>query len=187
MYYHSIEEIFGALDAARARLSASVEGLGEGQEQFRPAPDRWSVAEIMEHLAMAEAGSVKLFDKLLQKAEAEGCVRAAGDPFAPVSLAEQAAPFRGQKFQAPDQIRPTGQVPLADSLASLDDSLARLRALRPRLERADCAEQRFPHPIFGPLNLYQWLLFTAAHEERHLAQIKTLREGMKGEGGGGAR
>ena len=179
MVYHSIEEIFGALDATRARLTASVEGLGEGQEHFRPSPDRWSIADICEHLAMAEAGSVKLFDKLLQKAEAEGRVRAEGDPFAPVSLAEQSERHRGQKFRAPEQIRPTGRIPLADSLASLADSLERVRALRPRLERADCSEQRFPHPIFGPLNLYQWLLFTAAHEERHLAQIEALKAEMK--------
>lgn len=180
MVYHSIEEIYGALDATRARLTASVEGLAAGQEHFRSAPERWSVAEIMEHLALAEAGSVKLFDKLLQKAETEGRERRAGDPFAPVSLAEQAAPFRGQKFKAPDQSRPTGTVPLSDSLASLSDSLARIHALRPRVERADCAEQRFPHPIFGPLNLYQWLLFTAAHEERHLKQIEALKEAMQG-------
>ena len=180
MVYHSIEEIFGALDATRARLTESVEGLGEGQEQFRPAPERWSIADICEHLALAEAGSVKLFDKLLQKAEAEGRVRAEGDSFAPVSLAERAAPFRGQKFQSPDQIRPTGRVPLAQSLASLAQSLEQIRALRPRLERADCSQQLFPHPIFGPLNLYQWLLFTAAHEERHLAQINALKEEMKG-------
>lgn len=179
MIYHSIAEIFGALDATRARLTSSVEGLDEGQERFRPSPERWSIADIMEHLAMAEASSVKLFDKLVQKAEAGGRTRSEGDPFAPVSLAEQAERHRGQKFQAPDPLRPTGRVPLADSLASLQDSLERLRALRPRIERADCAEQFFPHPAFGPLNLYQWLLFTAAHEERHLAQINALREEMK--------
>lgn len=179
MIYHSIEEIFGALDAMRARLTSSVEGLGEGQEHFRPTPERWSIADIFEHLALSEASSVKLFDKLLQKAEAEGRTREAGDPLAPVSLVEETAPFRGQKFVAPDRIRPTGKVPLADSLASLADSHEQIRALRPRIERADCAEQRFPHPAFGPLNLYQWLLFTAGHEERHLKQINALKEEMK--------
>jgi hypothetical protein len=180
MIYHSIEEIFGALDATRARLNASVEGLGEGQEHFRPAPERWSIADIFEHLALAEAGSVKLFDKLLQKAEAEGRVRAAGDPFAPVSIAEETGRIHGQRLQSPERILPTGKVALADSRASLTDSLERIRALRPRVERADCAEHRFPHPVFGPLNLYQWLLFTAAHEERHLRQINALREEMQG-------
>lgn len=179
MVYHSIAEIFDALDATRARLTASVEGLGRGQENFRPAPERWSIADIVEHLAAAEASSLRLFNKLLQKAEQEGRARAAGDPFAPVSIAEHVARSLTEKYQAPEHIRPHG-TPLADSLASLRDSLAAIHALRPRLERADCADQRFPHPAFGPINLYQWLAFTAAHEERHLAQINALKEVMNG-------
>jgi len=27
-----------------------------------------------------------------------------------------------------------------------------------------------PHPFFGPLNAYEWLLFIGKHEERHLGQ-----------------
>jgi DinB superfamily len=180
MVYHSIAEIFDVLDATRARLTSSVEGLGEGQEHFRPAPERWSIADIIEHLSLAEASSLKLFDKLLQKAEAEGRTRDASDPFAPVSIAEQAESRRGEKFQSPDRIRPTGEVPLADSLRSLRDTLAAIHDLRPRVERAVCTDAHFPHPAFGPLNLYQWLLFTAFHEERHLAQIEALKEEMKG-------
>lgn len=179
MVYHSIAEIFDALDATRARLTSSVEGLGETEGRFRPAPGRWSVADIMEHLAMAEASSVKLLDRLLQKAEAEGLARADSDPFAPVSIDEQQEGRRGEKFEAPERIRPTGQVPLADSLRSLRDSLDAIHALRPRIERADGFGLHFPHPAFGPLNLYQWLLFTAAHEERHLSQIEALKEEMK--------
>lgn len=179
MVCHSIDEIFGALDATRARLAASVEGLGEGGENFRPAPGRWSIADIMEHLAAAESSSLRLFDKLLRKAEAEGRTRAGGDAFAPVSIAEHTERSRTEKYQSPEAIRPKG-APLADSLASLADSLAALHALRPRIERADCSDLHFPHPAFGPLNLYQWLLFTAAHEERHLAQIEALKQEMNG-------
>ena len=180
MIYNSIEEIYGALEATRARLVASVEGLGDGREHFRPAPGRWSVAEIMEHLAAAEASSLKLFDRLLQKAEAECRTRAAGDPFAPVSIAEHQERSRREKYQSPEAIRPKGDATLADSLKSLRASLDALHALRPRIERADCSDLRFPHPAFGPLNLYQWLLFTAAHEERHRAQIEALKEEMNG-------
>jgi uncharacterized damage-inducible protein DinB len=180
MIYHSIEEIYGVLDATRARLVASVEGLGDEGARFRPAPDRWSVADIMEHLAAAEASSLRLFDRLLQKAEGEGRTRAAEDPFAPVTIAEHQERSRREKYQSPEAIRPKGEASLADSLASLRASLDALHALRPRIERADCSDQHFPHPAFGPLNLYQWLLFTAAHEERHRAQIEALKEQMKG-------
>ena len=179
MVYHSIEEIYGALDETRARLAASVEGLAEGREHFRPAPERWSIADIMEHLAAVESSSLRLFDKLLQKAEAEGRARAEGRPFAPVTIAEHSERSRREKYQSPEAARPTGRVPLADSLRSLRASLEALHALRPRIERAECSEVSFPHAAFGPLNLYQWLLFTAAHEERHLAQIEALKEEMK--------
>ena len=30
----------------------------------------------------------------------------------------------------------------------------------------------FPHPLFGPLSLYQWFGFIAAHGARHAAQIR---------------
>jgi hypothetical protein len=30
---------------------------------------------------------------------------------------------------------------------------------------------RFPHPIFGPFDGWQWSLMIARHEERHLAQL----------------
>src|SRR6202043_3627676 len=36
----------GVLDATR--------GLSDAQWNFKPAPDRWSVAQVMEHLAAAE-------------------------------------------------------------------------------------------------------------------------------------
>ncbi|HWS53129.1 MAG TPA: DinB family protein [Pyrinomonadaceae bacterium] len=179
MIYNSVDEIYGVLDAARARLMASVEGLGEEGARFRPAPDRWSVADILEHLAAAEASSLRLFDKLLQKAEAGGRARSAGDPFAPVTIAEHSERSRREKYQSPEAIRPKGEASVADSLASLRASLEALHALRPRIERAECSEVSFPHAAFGPLNLYQWLLFTAAHEDRHRAQIEALRGEMK--------
>jgi hypothetical protein len=40
----------------------------------------------------------------------------------------------------------------------------------------DAHDARFPHPAWGPLNLYQWLAFVGAHEARHLAQISALKE-----------
>jgi hypothetical protein len=30
-----------------------------------------------------------------------------------------------------------------------------------------------PHAIFGPLDGYQWALFVALHQRRHLVQIST--------------
>jgi uncharacterized damage-inducible protein DinB len=176
MTCHSVAEIFDDIDATRARLLQSVEGLSADEQNFRPTPERWSVAEIFEHLSIVERRVARLLGKLLEKIEAEACAAAPG-PFAPVSIAEFVEASRAQKLEAPENVRPAG-APLADSLDALRGSRAALHALRPRVERADCAGARFPHPIWGPLNLYQWLLFVGAHEARHLAQIEALKEVM---------
>jgi DinB superfamily len=174
--YKSVAEIYEDIDAARARLVSAVEPLTGEQHAFRPSPDRWSVAEIIEHLSITEPRVVRLVGALLDKLEASGA-RGDDSPFEPVSLTQFAERARTEKYQAPDEIRPKG-APLQDSLARLRDSRAALRALRPRVERVDGTLARFPHPAWGPLDLYQWLAFVGMHERRHLAQIKALGETM---------
>ena len=184
MDFNSVGEIFDHIDAERERLLRAVEDLSEEQQGFRPAPDRWSVAQLCEHLSIVEGNVVRLVGKVLGKAEASGAARAEGVAFAPVSVEEFAARTRDVKLTAPESITPGDSRPLAESLAALDASRAALHALRPALERADGHALRFPHPAWGPLNLYQWLLFVGAHESRHLAQIEALKELMNTPHGG---
>ena len=181
MSYYSASEIYDEIDRTRARLFQSVEGLTAEQQGFRPSPDRWSVAQLCHHLAIVEGGVLKVLHKVLAKAEDSAAAPAADAPFAPVSVEEFVERTRGVKLSAPEAVRPDDSRPLADSLAALRDSRAALHALRPRLERLDGHALRFPHPAWGPLNLYQWLLFVGAHEDRHLAQIEALKESMNAE------
>lgn len=34
----------------------------------------------------------------------------------------------------------------------------------------------FPHPVFGEMDLTQWIDFTSYHEERHLGQIQEIKQ-----------
>jgi hypothetical protein len=176
MDFNSVPEIFEHIDRTRARLFSIVEGLSEEQLAYSPAPDRWCVAELVEHLSIVESGVVRVLERLLSNVDESGA--AAPGTFEPVSVEEFVERSRGVKLEAPDRVRPTG-LPLADSLARLKDSRAALHALRPRIDRADGRALRFPHPAWGPLDLYQWLLFVGAHEDRHLAQIEALKQTMK--------
>jgi hypothetical protein len=178
MDFSSVPEIYEHIDRTRTRLLSAVEGLSEEQQAFSPAPDRWSVAELVEHLSIVEGNVVRVLDKLLGKAEESGEAPVTPDVFDPVSIEEFVERARVVKYEAPERIRPVG-LPLADSLSRLKDSRAALHALRPRVECADGRALRFPHPAWGPLDLYQWLLFVGAHEDRHLAQIEALKEAMK--------
>jgi len=182
MAYHSVAEIYEAIDKARAQLLSSVEGLSDVQHSFRTAPDRWSIADVLEHLSLVEGQLARLFHVMIAKAEAAAAGEGAAS-FAPVSIEDSLAPLRTQKLQAPEGARPSGQVAPAEAVARLTESRASIRALRPRLEQVDGTAVRYPHPAAGPINIYQWLLFVGAHEDRHRAQIEDVKRspGFKGD------
>jgi hypothetical protein len=177
--YNSVAEIYEELDETRARLVGAVEQLTDEHLGFRPSPESWTVAEIVEHLSIVERRVARMLGVMLTKLEPEAA-RAEGSKFETVSVAEFVERSRTEKYTAPDEIRPKG-LPLSDSLAALRDSRAALNSLRERVERVDGTRAHFPHPIWGPLDLYQWLAFVSAHEQRHISQIETLKKTMNAE------
>ena len=42
------------LESTKKNVMETTKGLSEAQWNFKPAPDRWSVAQVMEHIAAAE-------------------------------------------------------------------------------------------------------------------------------------
>ena len=42
------------LETTKKGVLEATKGLSEAQWNFKPAPDRWSVAQVMEHIAAAE-------------------------------------------------------------------------------------------------------------------------------------
>jgi DinB superfamily len=176
MIYNSVADVCAVNDDVRRRIVEQVASLNEAQQSFRPAADAWSVAEIVEHLAIIEGNMVRLVSKLLAKIESEtGVDSTTPHPMPPFSLDDYEAQIRDEKLIAPEAIQPRGAA-LADSLARLNESRAALNALRPRIECTDGTRAQYPHPFFGPLNLYQWLAFIGMHEARHLGQLEGVLE-----------
>lgn len=182
MTYNSVAEIYDSLETARARLRAALDGLSADDENLRGAPERWTIAEIVEHLSIVEGQIGRLMSKIMDKVEAAGVTPASAD-----SSAERRTPLvdmnahaerMAQRFEAPESARPKGGVPVSDSLARLDASSEAIRALRPRVEALDLSATSFPHPALGPLDLYQWLAVLGLHEERHRRQIEALRDSI---------
>lgn len=181
MNYNSLSEIFDSLEKTRARLRARLESLTSAEGSFRSASGAWCAAEIAEHLAIIEEGLSKLFSVMLAKAEAGGLQRAAEKPFQPVTVAHLLERSQREKYVAPEKARPTGAVSIKDSLARLERSRQSIIDQRPRLEALDLTDVKYPHPVFGPLSVYQWLVFIGLHEARHLRQIESLRASAQGE------
>ena len=48
------EKALKYLESTKKNIEDATKGLSEAQWNFKPAPDRWSVAEVMEHIAATE-------------------------------------------------------------------------------------------------------------------------------------
>ena len=166
MTYDTVDDVFATNEAVRRRLLARVEGLEEARANA--SEGGWTVAQIVEHLSIAEPRITNAIEGMLAATEGDSGER---KTFAPFSLDEYAEQARG-KIEAPEILRPTG-LPLAEGLTRLKESRASLEALRPRFQSADYS-RLLKHPAFGMLNAAQWLAFLGMHEQRHLRQIERI-------------
>lgn len=173
MNYNSVGEIFEAIDKAGEKLKQKVSNLTVEQANLRAGGGGWSVAEIVEHIGVVAGGITQITAKLLAQAEGEG-VKFDGSFNPPLSFAEQAATTLDKKLEAPERVHPRGTQNITESLAQLGKTQQRLTELRPRIESVDASRAKFPHPFFGDLNLYQWLVVAGLHKRRHLQQIEKI-------------
>jgi DinB family protein len=80
---------------------------------------------------------------------------------------------RVQRFAAPEILVPTGRLPDEQLLPEFEAARQRSRDFAASTQ-ADLRSHFFKHPIFGDLDLYQWLLMVAAHCDRHRVQSEEV-------------
>jgi hypothetical protein len=153
------------LEQTRDAIVADTKDLTPAQWNFKAAPDKWSVAMTLEHIALAEDALFKLVTDKAMKAPA-------GPPdrdFAKVDAMVLAmVPDRSTKRQAPSELVPTGRWTPAESLDHFLQSRARTIEF---LRTTPDLRQHVTDSPLGPMDAYESLLFIAAHSERHTKQI----------------
>ncbi|MGA7856113.1 MAG: DinB family protein [Candidatus Acidiferrales bacterium] len=155
---------------SRERLLRMAHGLSREQLHFRPAPDRWSVAECLEHIVTVEARLLERIQTTLEKGP-DSSRRSAFDGKDAVMVTGTIA--RELRFQAPEILVPTGRVPDEQLLPDFEAARQKSRDFAASTQ-ADLRSHFFKHPALGDLDLYQWLLMIAAHCDRHRAQIEEV-------------
>ncbi len=156
----------------REHFLKSIAGLSQKQWTFKPAPDRWSVAEVSEHIALSESVLLGLVQqKVMQSAaapEKREQVKGKDD------VVLQRMPDRSHKAQAPEILRPTGRWATEADLTKAFEESRKATMDYIRTTNDDLRDHFFDHPAFGTLDGYQWLLLISAHSARHTAQIEEV-------------
>ena len=171
----TIADIYADNEKIRARLKTTLGSLTESQVSSLPDGEKWTIAQIVEHLSMVEEGMAKICSKLLTKAQAD---EKTSDGTVKISagFVEKGAEVATVRLEAPDWVKPVGGKTVGESILKMDDNRRRLQEIRPLFENYDCNENKFPHPFFGDISAVEWLTLVGGHEARHLRQIKNLIE-----------
>jgi hypothetical protein len=158
------------LESTKKNVLEATKGLSEAQWNFKPAPDRWSVAQVTEHIAAAE-------DLLRGMVKEKVMMAPAGEAGRDVQKTDEAVlamvPDRSHKAQAPEPLVPTNRFGspeasikhFVESRATTEDFLKTTTGLRDHVTDS---------PL-GKLDGYQFVLLIAAHSERHTKQINEVK------------
>ena len=173
-----LEDILAYNAAVRADLANVIASTPAEAFTHHPPGGGWCGAELVFHMGRTEGATTKMLEGLFAKALADGLAADTETTSLVHSLDYLRVPDRhGRRFEAPERLRPPADADLASSWESL-------RTVRERTDRAVASEDGLdltkisaPHPIFGPINGYQWILFIGLHEERHLNQLKETLNG----------
>jgi hypothetical protein len=159
------------LNKTRARLFEDVSGLNTAQLNFKADPSRWSVAQCVEHIALAENGIWQRIYASLKQPVMQGQQKSTNTNEQLIALNLD----RTVKHKAPDQLVPTGY------FSSTGEALQYFSHKRDslidyiRVTHDDLKDRYFVHSSMGTINLYQAILLIASHSERHIMQIEEVK------------
>jgi hypothetical protein len=167
-----LTEIMDFVEQRRKELLTSFEGVSHERLRQRAAPDRWSVAEVVEHLRLVESGVARIVAKRAGQAREAGLRKEDSRESVMSSFDRHAAYLESAVLESPLPVRPRADVDIDEALQGLENSREALRAAVNSADGLALGEIKHPHPIVGELDLYQWLIFLGQHEGRHKKQIE---------------
>jgi len=164
------------LETTKKNIVDATQGLSAAQWNFKPSPFKWSVAQVMEHIAASE-------DLLRQMAESQIKQAPPGPgPERDVKKTDdkvlEVIPDRSKKFQAPEQLRPRNQ--FGSPEASLKHFLeSRAKTIELLKNTPDLRSHVVDSGLLGKIDGFERILFVAAHSERHTKQLLEVKADPK--------
>jgi len=181
----STTQILELLETERTALLATVDRAPESLRARRPAPEQWSIVEVLEHLTRVETGVTRL---LTVRGRTAPSGEAAGVDLSGAQLdAARIARLRDRadRLEAPERIRPAGTSEPAEALRALAAARTELVVALLAADPGALDGAVHTHPELGPLTLRGWAEFVAHHEARHAEQVREIADALAA--GGRAR
>ena len=157
----------------RKTIEDHINGLSEKQMSFKPAPNRWSVSQCLEHIIKTEK---MLFGMTKTALEAEPNP----DRKDEVKMSDEdliaGITDRSSKAQTSESLMPNGTYESPEAaLEAFDEQRDEIMDFINDQTEEDLRNHISDSP-FGPVDGYQSLLFIAGHTARHTLQIEEVMQ-----------
>jgi len=161
------------LERTRDLVLAAIDPVSEENAARKPKPDKWSVLECVEHLALTERGIFAMMQASLQKPESSDGDRA--KTRGTTEILAKFMPDRSRRAAAPVEVAPGGQFKTlaaarAELIAARKDTISFVETTELPLH-----SHVSKHFAFGELDAYQWFTLMAGHMERHTKQVNEVK------------
>lgn len=169
-------EVDRLLADAHDAFLAAVTRIPAADRDRRPETDLWSCAEVAEHLLVVERARGGSMLRALEQARAEGRLPPDASTASVAGILPAAGRLldRTRRIEAPTFVLPKGEFAADEAVTRLTAARELTRSILREFDGADLGAHRSPHPILGELDFYQWLVFLAVHQQRHVAQLDDI-------------
>ena len=170
-------------DDAVRRAHALTADLDDASVNWREAPEKWSVAQCLDHLSVTARRYAESIEPVVEEARRNG-VTGDGPPRRGllgklfIRILEPPVKFRAK---APQPFTPRSEISKVDVLDEYDASHRALRALIEKSDGLDLGQVRLASPAASwmKLRLGECYAILTAHERRHLWQVEQILSARK--------
>jgi len=175
-----LQTIISESEASNAAASELAADLNEEQLNWKPGPEKWSIAQCLDHLAVTSSK----FDQYLETALGRGRSKwpvTSPPAYRPTRmgawLIKQVEPVTGRKLPAPKVFRPSSSDIQGALQKFLDQQETFLNFVR-SADAVDFNKTRLRSPVtpYMRYSLADAFVITVVHTRRHLGQARKVRE-----------
>lgn len=154
------------LEMTESWLASELAGLSQAQLEYRPAPDRWSILENLDHLVVCEPIYWRNLHDAMKAPERPGAGGGSDDSvlWYGIDRARRAPAIAGEGISGK----------LKDAKAGLD-AFRKLRAEMLDYARTTRDDLRAHYVPRENSDAYQWFLLISTHAQRHILQIREVK------------
>jgi hypothetical protein len=159
------QRLVAHLEMTENWLTSEVSGLSDPQLNFRPAPGKWTILDVVEHLTLAEPGYWDDLKGSMKGPPGKSKHRDAGDLYVLWYGIDRTNKQVTSKEETPKS-----------NLKDVNTGLQAIHKLRAEmLQYARTTDEDLRGHMYGYHDVYQWFIMISTHMQRHVMQIREIK------------